>query len=172
MNSAEGVDLDAELNIHVPVDAPKDSSDVTLQVQIQNNDDSSARRKISTEVIGADPPAAYSDTPTPDQTESGEKPEPKQVTPPKPSVLKSADLTHRDPGKHWCSVTSKWLNSIHDLLMHLHSDEYQLKLANKEKPWKKRLDVFHTKLKGNDNNCNLTNVRQRILAEELDLNES
>jgi len=151
---AEGVDIDAELNLPTPetteqADSKEAPSDVTLQVQIANNDNSSISRKISTEAIPAE---ATDENGRP--TEPVNKPQtpdievkPKPVVAPKPAGIKTSDLTHRDPGKHWCGVTSKWLNSIHELLHHLHSDEYQAKLSNKDKPWKRRLEMFHTKLK-------------------------
>lgn len=152
---AEGVDLDAELNLTSSETVPertdqKDSNDVTLQVQIENNDDSTGRRKISTEAIPTEVTTEEENKPEPIQQPKpqSEDLKPKQPAAPKPTVIKTSDLTHRDAGKHWCSVTTKWLNSIHDLLKHLHSDEYQAKLPSKDKPWKRRLDIFQTKLKG------------------------
>ena len=64
--------------------------------------------------------------------------------------LKWSDLVYRDPGKHWCQVTTRWLSSFSALLSHLHSEEYHSKLSLKEKPWKKRLDVFNSTVKERD----------------------
>ena len=64
--------------------------------------------------------------------------------------LKWTDLVYRDPGKHWCQVTTRWLSSFSALLSHLHSEEYHSKLPLKEKPWKKRLDLFNSTVRERD----------------------
>lgn len=64
--------------------------------------------------------------------------------------LKWTDLVYRDPGKHWCQVTTRWLSTFSTLLSHLHSEEYHSKLPLKEKPWKKRLDLFTLTVKERD----------------------
>ena len=137
------MDLDAELNLQA--EPPKDSTDLTLQVQIQNIDNSSSNRKISTEqsVVEDQKPETSNTKPASEPVKTG-KPSPTS----KSALIKSADLTHRDPGKHWCAITSKWLSSIQGLLVHLHSDEYQAKMNNKDKPWKKKSEFLQQKLKG------------------------
>ena len=64
--------------------------------------------------------------------------------------MKWSDLVYRDPGKHWCQVTTRWLSSFSALLSHLHSEEYHSKLPLKEKPWKKRLDIFNSTVQERD----------------------
>ena len=76
----------------------------------------------------------------------------------KPSI-KWSDLMYRDPCKHWCQTTSRWLTSFPALLAHLHSDDYQNKLPIKDKPWKKRLELFTATLRGKFSPINLKKIK-------------
>lgn len=67
---------------------------------------------------------------------------PTTISPAAKKAEKSQEVSHRDSGKHWCSITYKWLNSVGELLSHLHSDEYHQKLPVKDQPWKKRSDLL------------------------------
>ena len=67
---------------------------------------------------------------------------PTTISPAAKKSEKSQEVSHRDSGKHWCSITYKWLNSVGELLSHLHSDEYHQKLPVKDQPWKKRSDLL------------------------------
>ena len=77
-----------------------------------------------------------------------EKPEEKEVSKTTKTTIKWSDLMYRDPCKHWSQTTARWLTSFPALLTHLHSEDYQAKMATKEKPWKKRLEMFNATLRG------------------------
>ena len=64
------------------------------------------------------------------------------------TTIKWSDLMYRDPCKHWCQTTARWLTSFPALLAHLHSEDYHAKMASKDKPWKKRLEMFNATLRG------------------------
>ena len=51
------------------------------------------------------------------------------------------------------------------LLAHLHSDDFQTKLPVKDKPWKKRLEIFNATLRGK---ANLVSLRSEIYFSERD----
>jgi len=65
-----------------------------------------------------------------------------------PLPIKASLMTFRDPNRHYCAITKTWVNSVGELLKHLHSDAYMKELPASSKPWEKRLDVLHKQLKG------------------------
>ena len=65
-----------------------------------------------------------------------------------PLPIKASLMTFRDPNRHYCAITKTWVNSVGELLKHLHSDAYNKELPTSQKPWEKRLDVLQKQLKG------------------------
>ena len=122
--------LDQELDL-----IPKEKTP-SLQVKLPNNEnENESRTVLADSVEQVEKPATEE---TPKEKEQQQK---------KPSI-KWSDLMYRDPCKHWCQTTSRWLTSFPALLSHLHSDDYQNKLPIKDKPWKKRLEMFTATLRG------------------------
>ena len=144
--------VDAELNLsqngapesdHASKAAHLESG---LQISIKNTPTPTTRKvgnpddQTSSEKIN---PMDKETTTTTTATTSAPKP-----TKGAPLPIKAALMTFRDPKRHYCAITKTWVNSVGELLKHLHSDAYNKELPASQKPWEKRLDVLQKQLKG------------------------
>lgn len=153
--------LDNEMSILEKVDLEKKSENSkndpkatpNLQMTVKLSNDQEQRQVLGPgSKAGLHAQHSSSDNPNTEKPHTDSKSD-KNENQPKISEkagLKWTDLVYRDPGKHWCQITTRWMTSFEALLLHLHSDEYHSKLTIKDKPWKKRLDTFTSTLKERD----------------------